>query len=342
MKSDNPLYKKHLNEDIVAAPFGRRLLAALIDLLISVAFAFLTFTVFENIFYNTTKGRAINTNFYEVKKASLLYGCNDERELLFPFQKYQDQEEATRRFYTVANIDGEQFFIYEKCSFYNEYVAFDLGIHIYEVNSESSLYVKIVDEEDNVTYAVKEGVSKESLVSFWDKKYNEALQNLTNMPFYREANKPYRDIFFYGSWGSFVIGAIPPYLILPLIFKNGLTLGKYLFGIALCDKNGYQIKARHVIVRYLVYSVIELGSAFRALFIPLFLSSAIVTLDKQNRAPHDIAAGTYACDAYQSKIFASKQDQSDFYSPTLRKEDKANVKYWQLPKRKPRKKTKEA
>jgi hypothetical protein len=129
---------------------------------------------------------------------------------------------------------------------------------------------------------------------------------------------------------------------LPLIFKNGLTLGKYLFGIALCDKNGYQIKARHVIVRYLVYSVIELGSAFRALFIPLFLSSAVVTLDKQNRAPHDIAARTYVCDAYQSKIFASKQDQSDFYNPTLRKEDRDKITYWQLPKRKPRKKTKEA
>ncbi|HOF65586.1 MAG: RDD family protein [Bacillota bacterium] len=342
MKSDNPLYKKHPNEDIVAAPFGRRLLAALIDLLISVAFAFLTFTVFENIFYNTTKGRAINTNFYEVKKASLLYGYNDERELLFPYQDREGQELATTRFYTVANINGEQFFRYEKCSFYNEYVAFDFGVHILEVNSESSLYVKIVDEEDNVTYTVKEGVSEESLVSFWDKKYNEALQNLTNMPFYREANKPYRDIFFYGSWGSFVIGAIPPYLILPLIFKNGLTLGKYLFGIALCDKDGYQIKVRHVIVRYLVYSVIEVGSAFRALFIPLFLSSAVVTLDKQNRAAHDIAARTYVCDAYQSKIFASKQDQSDFYNPTLRKEDRDKITYWQLPKRKPRKKTKEA
>ncbi|MGI6644911.1 MAG: RDD family protein [Bacilli bacterium] len=309
MAKTNPLYSKHPNVDIIAAPFGRRLLAMIIDLLISLVIAFLSYAAIEGIYYNSKAGRNVNTTFYEVKKSSFLYSWNDEKEKTFEYENYLQQEVVVKKFYTESKYNGENVFIYENATFYNTSVDFDYDIFILKVKVEDSIYE--LNEENNAV--LKEGVEEARQKEFWQKTYVEAVNNFLRMPIYRKANKPFRDMLFYGSWGAFVIGSLIPILIIPLIFGNGLTIGKHLCGLCLCDVKGFRVRPINVIVRYLVYSIAEVGGSLRLFFIPLFLTSATVTLNKQNKAAHDLAANTYVCDARASKIFKNAEDQQKYH-----------------------------
>jgi uncharacterized RDD family membrane protein YckC len=325
MEYKNNLYKKHPNSDIVAAPFGRRLLASLVDLLINVLFAFIAFTAIEDIYYKTPAGRAVNTTFFEVKKASTLYLVDDETEYTTDLISWEQKKLGVEGFYLHATYQDKPVFVYENATFYNAFVEFNYEDQVLLVNDESSIYISQDVEKD--------GITDEERNAFWDKTYKTATANLQRMPVFRKANEPYRNMLFYGSWVAFIIGSLIPYLVLPLILGHGITLGKYLFGLALCNKEGYQVKRYQVLIRYLVYSIVEVGSSLRTFLIPLFITSGIVTLNKLNRAGHDLAAGTYVCDARESKIFVNKEAQiaynkGDFASETAQKRP-----YFQLPKK---------
>lgn len=329
MEYKNNLYKKHPNSDIVAAPFGRRLLASLVDLLINILFAFLAFTTFEDIYYKTPAGKAVNTTFYEVKKASTLYLVNDEKEYTTELLTWEQKKLGVEGFYLYATYNDAPLFVYEHASFYNEFVEFNYEEQVLLTNDDWSIY-SAQDVE-------KDGVTEEERNNFWEVTYRTAITNLQRMPAFREANAPYRNILFYGSWGAFVVGSLIPYLVLPLLLGNGLTLGKYIFGLALCNKNGYKVKPYQVLIRYLVYSVIEVGSSLRTFLIPLLITSGIMTLNRLNRAGHDLAAGTYVCDARESKIFANKEAQLAYHKGDFADETLQKLPYFQMPKKKHRK-----
>ena len=94
------------------------------------------------------------------------------------------------------------------------------------------------------------------------------IKDLETSKAYLEARVPHTNVLFYGGGAALVIGSIMPSLVLPLLFKNGQSLGKYMTGLALVDKQGYRVKSWQVVLRFIVLSIVELGASIRLYVIP--------------------------------------------------------------------------
>lgn len=132
--------------------------------------------------------------------------------------------------------------------------------------------------------------------------------------------------------------------VLPLVFKNGQTLGKKIFGIALMRNDGVKINAVSLFIRtvlgkftietmipVLILMMILLGSmgVVGVIVIGLILLFQIVLLiATRNRAAiHDILANTVAVDYASQRIFDSTDDLIE-YKKKIHAEEAAKREYF--------------
>lgn len=106
------------------------------------------------------------------------------------------------------------------------------------------------------------------------------------------------------------------YLLFPLIFENGETLGKKTMSLCLINKLDYKVSKPQVLLRQLILISITLFSAFIigigftslvTLGVAVFLMLIVVLFVPNNRALHDLAAGTRVIDAKSSVFFANAE-----------------------------------
>ena len=115
-------------------------------------------------------------------------------------------------------------------------------------------------------------------------------------------------------------------LLVPLLLKNGQTLGKKMFGIGVMQYNGVKLSAaalfvRAILVKYTVETMIPvlillsvmLGSAgpvavMLAIAIPI-LQLALLATTKSRVVLHDVIASTVAVDLASQLIFPTEQDR---------------------------------
>ncbi len=113
-------------------------------------------------------------------------------------------------------------------------------------------------------------------------------------------------------------------LLIPLLFKNGQTLGKKMFGIGVMQYNGVCLSGaalfvRSILVKYTVETMIPvlillmvmLGSAgaiavMLAFAVPV-LQIALLATTKNRLVLHDVIASTVAVDLASQLIFPSEQ-----------------------------------
>lgn len=124
---------------------------------------------------------------------------------------------------------------------------------------------------------------------------------------------------------SILLGIVIVEIVLPLIVKNGQTLGKKVFSLSVVRKDGIQINnvqlfVRSILGKYavetmiLVYALLALymgvGNAVMILMAMLViivqLGSVIITAD--NCAIHDLMCGTVVVDHSSQMIFKSTDD----------------------------------
>lgn len=115
------------------------------------------------------------------------------------------------------------------------------------------------------------------------------------------------------------IVSILAYFVMPLIFKNGKTVGKLVMGIGLVNKLGYDISIPQLIMRFFFPMVVTTGlliiggTAF-AIGMGLFVlvSYALVIFTKEHKAIHDYLAGTVAIDAKRSVWFKNANQEAEY------------------------------
>lgn len=101
-------------------------------------------------------------------------------------------------------------------------------------------------------------------------------------------------------------------LLIPLILKNGQSLGKLITGTCLLTKDGYQIKFYQVIVRwlsYLIYGI--LLSAFTFLGTAL-ISYTMLMFNKKRRTVSDYVSGTIVVDKKNSIWFKTREEENRY------------------------------
>ena len=124
-------------------------------------------------------------------------------------------------------------------------------------------------------------------------------------------------------------GVLIAYLLLeflvPLLFKNGQTLGKKAFGVAVMRVDGVKLSPLQLLIRtvlgkftietmfpiFLVMMIFigSLGVVGTAVIVMLLiLQVAVIALSKTNSAIHDLIAGTVTVDMASQMIFGSAEE----------------------------------
>ncbi len=111
----------------------------------------------------------------------------------------------------------------------------------------------------------------------------------------------------------------------PMIFKNGQTLGKKLFGIAVMRTNGVRVSGPVTFIRgilgkctietlvpvFIIFMFFngQLGSvALIVLLLLLVLQISVMIITKTNSAIHDLLADTVTVDFSSQRIFGSEEE----------------------------------
>lgn len=190
-----------------------------------------------------------------------------------------------------------------------------------EENKSPYYAYPIVDE--HVDYeglpVLKSGVSEETAI----KDINDRLYSATKEFYYTDymvelqRNVRAIQLWCYVPTYIFVVGIL--YLLIPLLLKNGATLGKKSLGLCLISKNGYVTKKRQILFRQLIFlieitfSLFIIGfglTSIATLGVGALIMLIVVLISKERKAPHDYAALTLVVDEKTSVFFDNAEEES--------------------------------
>ena len=196
-------------------------------------------------------------------------------------------------------------------------------------------YVAVADARQKhfeSEYNVRFDISEEEYLALSEEKqqiYTDAYQAM------------YKDKEFLGAYNmmlslimvifslSILIGVLVVDLVIPIILKNGQTLGKKVFGIALVRVDSVQLTTLQLFVRTVlgkfaielmipVYIVIMLffnmANIIHIAIVAVLLIAQIacIAATKTNSAIHDLLAGTVAVDIASQQIFRSSEELLEY------------------------------
>lgn len=226
-----------------------------------------------------------------------------ENNAYIPIQNENNYPEAIYHFY-VDDFDTEK----------NEYIrgvspilvegnAFNTEEDYYTVilkkGSEESLFDFSITPDKPWNIKVKEG-KQEAVKAFYTTAYGKALNDLN-------ANEKLIDYTYKFIGGNivtvvltYVIAALPLYLIVPLLTKDGVTLGKLLTNTSIANKYGYNLTKSQAFFRGLTGYVLY----YLFFFIPFGLASLImIAFTKSEKTLTDYIAYTVVLDKRKSIIY---------------------------------------
>ena len=183
-----------------------------------------------------------------------------------------------------------------------DYVQAKLDSGLYERNASGDL-VKL------------DKVSDEDLKTFYEKEYEKALSFLGQDPVYVEAVNKTFNIMVYSMLISFLISAGVFYFLIPLLRKNGETLGQIICKICLVDaRNVSRVKKIQVVLRSLVVVVLNFLIPFwvfiffgHVTMVPFLVTFAMMCLIKYNRSVQDFASFTQVIKKFEVYRFNDRQ-----------------------------------
>ena len=211
------------------------------------------------------------------------------------------------------------------------------ALFTYKLESEQPLYQEFAlpKESNNGTSELSESVKKQLRNYFYvaDNEvvegsiaakqkfiYYYALADLTSLP---KLQSDYDHYAFLASTLPLVVAIFVTfmifYFVIPMVFKNGETIGKKVMHTCLVNKLGYQYNRLQLIPRFLaptflIIAVIFItGFSFWSLLIVsvgLLISYLFSIFSKNNRALHDIFAGTLVVDARESTWFKNAEEEA--------------------------------
>ena len=177
----------------------------------------------------------------------------------------------------------------------SKYTKAKLDSKLYTINSKGEL-VRTADADEN------------DVKKFYVNQYEKALNILSSDPVYiSSANKTF-NIMVYSMLISFVISAGVFYFLIPLLRKNGETLGQIICKICLMDASRIgKVKKMQLILRSLIVVVVNFlipfwGFVFfsHITLITVLVSFAMMCLVKYNRGVQDFASQTQVVMKFES------------------------------------------
>jgi uncharacterized RDD family membrane protein YckC len=116
-------------------------------------------------------------------------------------------------------------------------------------------------------------------------------------------------------------------MLMPLLLKNGQTLGKKLMRLGLVDNQGLKVKPINVVMRFLIgWFVFETAlSLIMTMFVglPLFIliSALMALLTRNKRALHDIIGSTIVVNLDKMILFETTEERKEAMDEDLRQRE---------------------
>lgn len=247
--------------------------------------------------YGTTQ---LSDQFVAYQQASYLYATDEASNQLVNLD-LADVPEAIYQYYSEFKNGkvydpGEPAFEFS-ISWYN--------IHVLNVQEADPIF-ELVNTDLNVLAVLKDGVTQTEIDAFYTEAYRLALVDFNTYPPFSSLvnliNGYFLEIIGYSALLSFLIF----YILLPLLFKQGVTLGKKASGIIVVNDKGYTMKWWQLPLRSLVLAA-TLITALYTIFGSLLLSYTLMVFTKGYRSANDFLALTKIVDQKTSKIFNDEQ-----------------------------------
>ena len=342
---------------IVNAPLFNRTFAAIIDLVLVILIGAGIFLGISNIAINVNWIKQYKTDYNQTVVDSGLMKSNKDDLEPYEYENYQDYQTKFYDFYHTfyANETNKEYdiywfnvFIYGQDDVLAKYSEKELNERpslIKVMGPTLFTYAKDGDEikadefalpvvSENGTKDLTEAGKKQLRQYFYmsdeEAKDNEmatkyrfiyyyVLSDLTSLS---KLQNDYKYFAFFGTTLPLVIAIfitfIIFYFVIPLIFKNGETIGKKVMHICLVNKIGYQYRRIQLIPRFLFPTFLTVAAVFIMGFtiwpfiivsVCMLISYLFVIFGKENKALHDYFAGTLVIDARESTWFKNIDEE---------------------------------
>lgn len=193
--------------------------------------------------------------------------------------------------------------------------------NILRLNNEDSLF-RIDETKDNYleSIVVKEGVDNAELFRYLKNEAYEAVKDFYYSDFLQDIEKYMENVQYFIFITPFALSYGIYFILIPLLMKDGQTLGKKTMNIAVISIDGYKAKKRQILFReillFIVIAVlgIVVGIGLTSLaviavgVVILFIATLI---PKNKRSIFDYAAFTIVIDALHSVWFENKEDEEN-------------------------------
>jgi len=346
-------------KNIVPAPLFQRTFAALIDLVLVILIGAGIFLGFSNAASNFSAVKAYKDDYNQEIITSGLMKEVDKKLVPYAYDNYQSYQTMFYDFYhgyyaekkeTTYDVYWFNVFIYgqdDALNKYNEKELNDRPALMRVVGKSLFSYAKEGEETKYNEFAIptasengtkelanydKTALRKYFYVSDEEAKDDERATTYRYIYFYALADitslsklqNDYNKHALYGVTLPLVVAIIVTimifYFVIPLIFKNGETIGKKVMHICLVNKLGYQYKRIQLLPRVLFPTLLTIIIVFFAGFsiwafigvsFVLLISYLFTIFTKDNKALHDYFAGTLVVDARQSTWFNDANEEEN-------------------------------
>lgn len=272
----------------------RRFSSAILDLfaaiILALLFSFVATPLSNSLFdsqtiYDTYYGYAVSTHIYEYNDnggVSLIDDLDtmDQNITLF----YKECTDNKLDEYETSKSERLDLFVYDEIK--QSYIELDYDKTNYDIKAQYILFY-----ENELNKCVNNYLDN-YLNQFDD--YKIALSNLNKM-------------LYFTIVISALFGLVVIYLLIPMIHKEGKTIGKMAFRLKVVSKVGtsptptkLQILFRQLVTIFFefILSIATLGFVGIVLPITLLISTCLLFLTKLNQSFHDLCCSTFIIDEY--------------------------------------------
>lgn len=180
--------------------------------------------------------------------------------------------------------------------------------------------------KDNVTDyeglpVIKEGVDADKVNKDLCTRVYKATKEFAETDYMASRLKEIKRIQLWEIIPTYIFVVSMIYIVVPLLFKNGETLGKVSMNIGIVSSNGYKAKKTQILLRSLVFvteislSLFIIGyslASFATLGVGCFIMMACVVFTKKQQAPHDLLAMTIEVDTKKSVYFENAKQENRY------------------------------
>ena len=310
------------------AGLGKRTIAGIVDL-----FIMIFLLIFSTAFIVTPIAKAIQPNYSksieEIQNYYLASGLVKEQNsdgALIPYDdedaKYLEVSRVYFEGYCGNKLDDKGSPKACPSLLYNEN-GDNKGFEaiVFENETFKQYIEQIQENEGKLTLVLTEEAKKVGDELYWGNQiYLYAQDCLTNSDVIVPLLKLVNQFTTWVTISSVVFACLITYLLIPMVTKNGKTVGKMMFHLCLTNQMGFKVKRTQIAVRFLAFVIINLFLGRMTIMMLPLVSFAVMIFTKKNMSLHDYCSATIVIDERSSFIFNNKNE----FLEAVRKEEESD------------------